>query len=248
LVQDVAVGDANCVHQTVVPYPGGFDAPPFCLAALGLTIQLTQTGCGVGRIDSDGGSDFTLMEDADTSDFALCNTQQFGCPSAAPDPSGRLDVTVGNGIADACPGGGSGNAVATVPVETLTWIASSCPDSDGTFNPESDTIFSDFLMILDLTTDATTARFTDLDGDGCALSGIGPIGLPTGTGSCLDPSSSTLTAVTAGAVFSSVGPLYDLTYSATLPFSVSGPAPPEATSCSTPPAINFDGVQTRCLF
>jgi putative intracellular protease/amidase len=64
----VAAGDANCVHATVVGFPGGFSAPNFCVPALGYTVSVTQTGCGAGQIDSDGGSDYKIEELNDTSD------------------------------------------------------------------------------------------------------------------------------------------------------------------------------------
>src|SRR4029450_3376245 len=59
IVQHVGAGDVNCVHNTVVPFPGGFSSPNFCVPALMFTTSVTQTGCGVGRIDSNGGSGFT---------------------------------------------------------------------------------------------------------------------------------------------------------------------------------------------
>ena len=80
IVEDVGPGDANCVHDTVVPFPGGFSAPTFCVPALGYSVHIDQTGCGVGRIDSDGGSDFTVTEHGDTSDAsATCNLPNVPC-------------------------------------------------------------------------------------------------------------------------------------------------------------------------
>jgi hypothetical protein len=60
IVQHVAAGDANCVHNTVVPFPGGFSSPNFCVPALQFTTSVTQIACGAGRIDSNGVSDFSM--------------------------------------------------------------------------------------------------------------------------------------------------------------------------------------------
>ena len=80
IVQDVAAGAADCVHDTVVPFPGGFSAPTFCVPALGYSVHIDQTGCGVGKIDSDGGSDFTVTELGDTSDSsATCSLPNAPC-------------------------------------------------------------------------------------------------------------------------------------------------------------------------
>jgi hypothetical protein len=55
---DIDAGDAHCVHQVVVPSdPVGFQAPVFCIPGLACTVQVTQTGCGIGRIASAGGAD-----------------------------------------------------------------------------------------------------------------------------------------------------------------------------------------------
>src|SRR5262245_37168030 len=44
IVQDVAAGTLpNCIHDTVVDFPGGFSAPNFCVPALGYTVSVTQT-------------------------------------------------------------------------------------------------------------------------------------------------------------------------------------------------------------
>jgi hypothetical protein len=80
VVQDVGPGDANCVHNTVVPFPGGFASPQFCIPVLNFNVLVIQTGCGVGRLDSNGGSDFTVIEHGDTSDAsATCNLPDPDC-------------------------------------------------------------------------------------------------------------------------------------------------------------------------
>jgi hypothetical protein len=133
------------VHQTVVPFPGGLTVPVFCVPALGASISFTQVGCGIGEIDSDGGSDFTVTENGDTSyNLNGCNVPQKLCPSLgpAPDSSGAIDITVGDGVADTCASGGTANAIVSIPVNTQTWMAadSSCPDTDGMYNPGADTL------------------------------------------------------------------------------------------------------------
>lgn len=252
LVQDVGPGDANCVHETVIPFPGGFTQPAFCIPALGFTMGMVQTACGVGQIDSDGGSDFTITEAGDSSEAALCGVAQGFCPASggpAPDSSGRIDITTGNGLTDACASGGTMNLIGTVPVHTTMWLDfdGSCPDLDGTFDPGFDTAVASFDQTLDFTTDSVTAAFADLDGDGCAKSGIGPLGGFARTGRCLDEVSSALTTVSAGVIFSSVAPLYDVAFAATLPGTLGSPDPLGNASCATPPAHNFAGLQTRCI-
>ena len=80
IVQDVGPGDADCVHDTVVPYPGGFSTPTFCAPGIGYAVHIEQTGCGIGRIDSDGGFDFTITELGDTSDSSpTCNIPNATC-------------------------------------------------------------------------------------------------------------------------------------------------------------------------
>lgn len=250
-VQDVDAGDADCVHETVIPFPGGLTVPVFCVPALGATTSVTQSGCGIGLIDSDGGSDFTVTEHGDTSELGICNVPQAVCPAAgpAPDSSGRLDVTVGDGTPDTCASGGTANAIVTIPVNTLTWVAAdgSCPDADGTYNPGADTLLAEFPQTLDLTTDTNTAQFVDIDGNGCARSGLGPTGPFANTGQCIDLVANTVNIAASGTIFSSGGPTYDLLFTTIQNNTVSGPTPSGGATCASPPVINFDGMATRCL-
>jgi hypothetical protein len=87
-----------------------------------------------------------------------------------------VDITVGNGTADTCPGGGTANAMVVIPVQTRTWLAGdfSCPDADGVFNSPGDTPILLISQNLDFTTDVTTSNWTDIDGDGCSIAGAGP--------------------------------------------------------------------------
>lgn len=250
LVEDVSAGDANCVHTTVVPFPGGYNVPAFCVPALGATTLVVQTGCGVGRIDSNGGSDFTITEHGDTSETTGCDVHQATCPATgpAPDSAGRLDVTVGDGLADICAPGAVGNAVATVPVLTTTWVAfnGSCPDSDGSFDA-NDTLLTRFPQTLDFTTDSNTARFADMDGDGCSKSGIGPTGPFTATGACINFTTGSVAVGAAGTIFTSAAPIFDLLFASQVPGTLSGPAAPGGSTCAAPPVIDFDGLATRCF-
>lgn len=274
-VQHVGDPDADCVHDVVIPN-GGLTVPPFCVPALGATTQVTQTGCGVGKIDSNGGSDFTVDEKGDTSEGGVCGVTQGSCPLAgpAPDSSGRLDVTVGNGSADSCAGGGLGNAVVSIPVNTLTWVAAdlSCPDSDSTYDVGTDTQLAEFPQTLDLTTDSAVAIFTDIDSDGCLRSGAGPnsfanqnglcVGAgdpmscctgagvgpcPTVIGNCIDFGAGTVSVAASGAIFNSGGPTYDLLFATVQNATISGPSGAASATCGTPPVINFSGAATRCL-
>ena len=258
IVQDVKAGTPpDCVQETVVPFPGGFTAPNFCVPALGYTVSVTQTGCGVGRIDSNGGSDFTVTEVNDTSDSSTtCNLPQMGCPPGPPtfgsDASTRVDITVGDGTPDTCTGGGTANAIVTVPVHTVTWQDMSdgtfgaCP-GNGTFEEGTDTVITAFNQVLDFTTDSAHSSWADIDGDGCFLAGGGPAGgQPTVTGVCLDIGAGTVSTVAAGG-FGSTGLPNDGSFSTTLPNTISGPEAALGATCDNPPAINFTGKATRCL-
>ncbi len=192
IVEDVGVADVNCVHNVVVPFPNGFNAPNFCVPALGFTTSVTQTGCGIGKIDSNGGSDFDTDEIGDTSTSAApCPGQGAhpGCLTGA-DAKIRVDITVGNGSADTC-SGGSANALVSIPVHTKSWSDNSggtfngCP-GDGTFNA-GDTTQAEFDQILDFTTASASGHWQDLDGNGCSIAGLGPAGGHTGNSLCTGP-------------------------------------------------------------
>jgi hypothetical protein len=275
-VQDVSAPDANCVSNTVIPYPGGLTTPVFCVPALMYTVQVSQTGCGVGYIDSDGGSDLTVDEKGDTSFHGeSCNVTQT-C-TAGVDSSGEITIKVGDGITDTCPSGGTGNAMVAIPVNTLTWSSSdgSCPDADGTFDPaQGDTLITQFPQTLDQTTDSATAEFFDNDGDGCSQAGVGPAGPYTtkqlctgagtpfacctganagscvgngGLGKCIDFTAMTVSVAGTGTVFSSAPPLHDLLFANVLPSTISGPTPFMGATCASPPPVNFTGTAQRCI-
>jgi len=241
---DVGAGNQDCVHNVVVPFPGGLTVPNFCVPVFGFTVKLTQNGCGIGQIDSNGGSDYTVQEVGDTSSEPICNNQQ-DCVNGI-DSKVRVDVTVGDGVADTCPSG-SANAVVTVPVHTLSWLSSSamCPASE--FNPDTDLVVLDVNQILDLTTDTNQAQWMDLSGDGCSIAGSGPAAGLSGTGSCWNLSANTVTFAASGSVGSQNTPLFDFTFTATLPNTVSAPNPSLGATCDSPPPIDFTGTVTRCL-
>jgi hypothetical protein len=260
IVQDVSAGDADCVHDVAVPFPGGFNAPAFCIPSLGFTTSVVQTGCGIGLIDSNGGSDFTITEVGDTSSPVVCSLPHAGCSNGS-DSSAQVDVTVGDATPDVC-GSGTANATVSVPVFTTTWLTfAGCPDPDGTYNPGVDTLIVSFPQTLDFTTDSTSGDWADLDPDGCCIAGAGPgsntnpcnpggAGGLSSTGTCidltgLDVAGADVTTVAAGAVGSSGSPLYDLTFVTTLPNEISSGG--TGGTCATPPAINYGGTATRCI-
>jgi hypothetical protein len=248
-LQDVSAGDANCVHTTVIPYPGGLTVPIFCVPALGYTVQVTQTGCGIGEIDSNGGSDFTVTEHGDTS-YALNGCAATQSCTAFVDSSGDIDITVGDGTTDTCSSGGTGNAIVSIPVNTLTWLASdgSCPDMDGTFDPNTgDTQITQFPQTLDLTSDTSTAQFFDNDGDGCFQKGAGPAGPFMSSGQCIDFVAQTVNVAGGGTVFSSAPPLHDLLFTTVQNSNISGPTTSGGATCASPPVINFNGLAHRCI-
>ena len=245
---DVGEGDDNCVHEAIVPADGGLTTPVFCIVALGFSVSVVQSGCGVGRIDSNGGSDFTMTEVGDSSDASTtCNLPNVSFCSPGLDSSLRNDVTVGDGTPDTCPGGGSANAVVAIPVFTTTWAdAVACPAPDGEYNPGMDTLIVQFPQILDFTTDASTARWEDIDGDGCAVAGT-PLMSTSTSGVCLDTAASTVTIAAAGPIGSAGAPLFDILFRTQLPSTLSGPEEPMGATCEPAPVIDFGGTATRCI-
>jgi hypothetical protein len=63
-----------------------------------------------------------------------------------------------------------------IPVRTHAWAPadSSCPDVDGTYDPGTDILITDFAFVMSLTTGPTSAAFADLNGDACRFAGSGP--------------------------------------------------------------------------
>ena len=255
IVQDVkAASLPDCVHDVVVSASGGFTAPNFCVPALNLTTSVTQTGCGVGKLDSNGGSDFDTNEVGDTSDTTgPCNLPHPSCTAGA-NSSLRVDITVGNGAPDSCVSG-TVNALITVPVHTKSWSDMSggtfngCP-GDGVFNG-TDTVVAEFDQILDFTTASGAGKWMDLDGDGCSLAGLGPASGYTDTGTCMDATKLNTAEVAVITVatgeFGSTGGTFDGSFSTNLPNTVSGPAAPLGATCATAPVINYSGMATRCI-
>jgi hypothetical protein len=254
IVSDVGPGDADCVHQAIVGFPGGFSSPVFCVPGLNFTVEVAQTACGIGLIDSDGGSDFTVNEIGDTSDSSpVCNLPHPGCVDQA-DSSVRVDVTVGDGVPDTCQGAGTADVVVAIPVFSTTWLefssGFSCPANDGTFDPGApmpDTLVTAFPQILDFTTDTATSSWADIDGDGCFLAGAGPAGGFSAKGRCMNFVNKRVWTVATGSIGSDGAPLGDLGFLNILPNNVVGPNPLTGATCASPPVINFDGVATRCL-
>ncbi len=272
-IQDVSAPDASCVSSTVIPYPGGLSVPAFCVPATGYTVQLIQTGCGIGVIDSNGGSDLTTTENGDTSSALFGCAASQSCASFA-DSSGEIEITVGDGSPDTC-SSGTGNAMVSIPVRTVTWLSTNgCPDTDNSPSEGDDTIIAQFPQTLDLTTDRAVAQFNDNDPDGCSLKGTGPAGpypqtqlcnaagdpfacctgFASGTcvgngavGSCIDFGSGAVGVAGGGTVFSSAAPIHDLLFATAQSATMTGPAAFGGATCGSPPTINFAGVAHRCI-
>jgi hypothetical protein len=271
MVQHVSsASPPNCLHTTVVPSPGGFSAPLFCIPVLNFSIQIAQDGCGVGRIDSNGGSDFTIEEIGDTSSPTICGLPASNCATPPGDSNVQVNVEVGTNGPDTCGAGREANAAVSVPTHTIAWSHTptiNCnitgPDSTGPGGPGDATVV-EFDFTLDFTTDGTSADWSDLDADGCCLAGSGPAsaqacafgggggGPVTASGSCIDIdgvniAGADVTTVASGTVGSNGQPLYDLTFLANLPAETSGPSGAPTAVCGSPPLINFAGSVTRCV-
>jgi len=241
---EAGAGDASCRHQIVVPYPGGFEKGIGCSA--GATFAFEQTGCGVGLIDSDGGSDFTVSETGDTSDRAVCSVPQYPPCESTRDRSLRLDMTVGDGAVDTCSGAGTGNVLLSIPTAVTVWIDRfGCPAPDGTYDAGLDSLVARVEQVANLTTAAASAQFADLDGDGCAFAGTSAGALAT-SGACLDLSGGSLTLVaTAAGSAESAG---DTLSSLRAAFTISSPSTAEGGGCgAAPPTPIGGGTASRCI-
>jgi hypothetical protein len=262
IVEDVkAATSSDCVHDVVVPFPDGFTSPIFCVPPLGFTVSVTQTACGIGKLDSDGGSDFDTNELADSSDSSVkCNLPNaMPCSNPVPrDASIRVDITVGNGTPDSCTAPATANVVVSIPVHTVSWSDGSggtfenCP-GNGVFDAP-DVIVSEFDQILDFTTATATGKWMDLDGDGCTIAGTGPVDRPdlfTKSGGCIDITKLNTSGVAVNTVavgeFGATGGLFDGTFATVLPNTMSGPTASTGATCDSPPTINFSGQATRCI-
>jgi hypothetical protein len=258
IVQDVGPPDENCVHETVVPFPDGFFAPTFCIGTVNFNVSVVQTGCGIGRIDSDGGSDYGISILGDTSSPSICNLPHAGCAEGS-DSAAQVDIDVGDGTPDTC-AAGTGNAIVSVPVQTTVWtdVDGQCPDPDGRFDPGIDGLIILFPQIFDFSTDATVADWTDLDPDGCCIAGGGPasktmpcnaggLGSVASNGACLDFSADSVALAASGVVSSAGVPLYDVSFTARFPYSVGDVEAPLGATCAAPPLIDFGGTAIRCI-
>jgi hypothetical protein len=261
---DVGGGDAGCKHDVVV-LANGFSPTIFCLPATGFTMSVTPVGCESGNGFGDGsfwdGTSTTADADVttvgDTSD-GVCNPAGQPCNITAGGASnnslGDIDVTIGDGVVDP-----AGVQVAlAIPVEMLAWSAAnaSCPDSDGMYNPGTDTEIWQFRAILRPTTASANASFVDKNADSCSrgTSTAGPNAtrtcandhsLPCGTNSDCPGSScgfgailgspaagpcctagQSLTLAATGIAFSGGSPLFDLLFASTMPVTVDACAAP----------------------
>ena len=257
IIQDVSAPQPNCVSSTVIPYPAGFTMPNFCIADLGYTVQIAQSGCGIGLLDSDGGSDFSVLERGDTSYTSgscaagqSCNVSGTCGPTGNfVDSSGQLNVTVGYNGADTCGVSDGANAILSVPVDVLIWVASdaSCPDSDGMFNG-ADAEIVEFPLTLDLTTGDSQGLLSVLNNDGCKCQGTGPGGTLYNYGSCVDLTAQTLSLAATGTVFSSAAPFHNFAFDMLQHANISAPAVPGGATCGSPPVVDFSGVAAeRCM-
>lgn len=272
---NVSAPDDDCVHSVVVP-PAGFASETICVEGGTLSTRIRQTACGGGRIDSNGGSDFTLTEVGDTS--TPCSSQQDCTPGTN---GGYLSyATMGDGKPDVCScDGGGANVVLSVWAEMQTWFTAGgeCPDHDGRFQPyphfpggaecprpggirsgdeecvPPDVLVSEFRFALDLTTDTVTASFEDVIEDGCSFAGEGCAGPITSGGApnqCFDPESGNITLHAAGPSGSETPgwPSYDALWTTTMTGTLTRVGERAGTVCPTEPIHFTNGTTSaRCF-
>jgi hypothetical protein len=250
---EVDEAEQGCRHAVSVPFPGGLELPTFCVPGTGYSVQLTQAGCGVGQIVSTDRVGYSVTTAADTSDTSgVCSTPESTCPlGSTGDGAARVHVSVAAGDAG-CAADQPVDILVTIPIRLLIWADSeyACP---GTFDPDEDSLIGDWPMVWDLTTGTATGYFADLDGDGCWITGTGPIGGFARTGTCFDASARNdveATAVVVAAGAAAVGPpIFDMTFALTMPASLTGPTgrPAPVSPCPSAPRIDFAGAVDRCL-
>jgi hypothetical protein len=213
----------------------------------------------VGRLDSNGSSDFNVWETGDTTDTSgVCPSVPAVCVDGN-DSAERMEMVVGDHTPDVCLGSGTANELLSIPIDTVIWLAAGgvCPDPDGKVDP-SDTLVVRLSQVLDLTTDQSFSEWRDFDKDGCCINGIGPnttanpctafTSGPLGSqGKCLDTTGGTVTLAGTGTTASATGPLFDVTFSFMQPYLVTGPTPGGGSTCTTAPVMTFGGNATRCV-
>jgi hypothetical protein len=251
VVTTMQVGPASnglCEHPVGIP-PGGFSVPVFCIPALSFTSTVENLGCdeganvavGRGRLwdnnpNADPDADVTKVGDTTA---APCATLGTGCNvlagGAGADTLGDADTTLGDNVRDSA----GVHVQLEIPQRSLTWNDGDafCPDQDGVFDPDTDTLVTEFEFVLSPTTATATATFVDKNGDGCAKAGNGPTGPVMLTGSpaagpcCVVGQATTVAAV--GVAFSGGSPLYDLIFHTTTPSTVTECGAYEAPAACT---------------
>lgn len=241
----------ECRHAVSVPFPGGMELPPFCVGGTHYSIQLSQTGCGVGQIASSARGGYRVTTVADTSDTSpVCNTPASTCSQTVPiDNAARVQVSVADGNA-LCAADQPVRVLLAIPIRVLFWVENDA--CGGTFDPGEDHLVGEWPMVLDFTTGIATSSFADLDGDRCAITGSGPALGFARTGTCFDASvrnegDSTAVVVAAGAAAGG-SPIFDMTFALTMPASLTGPiVGPVPTSCPSAPPLAVAGTVDRCF-
>ncbi len=230
----------GCMHTGVVP-AGGFTVPVFCIPGLMYTSQVTALGCESGGGDGqaalwDSGasmSDPIVTRIGDTSDGVCDPGGACTTAGAGNNTTGNINTTRGGSPSHT----GFVDTQVDIPVNSLTWQSATftCPDADGMFSA-GDTIITNFDFILSPTTGATSATFTDMNGDLCSRAGVGPDSMTDhGTaapGPCCSVGQSTTVAAT-GIAFTGAAPLYDITFRSVTPTTVSSCSAPVSTDTCT---------------
>jgi len=251
-VIEVGAADSGCKHTGIIP-SGGFSVPVFCIPGLMYTSSVTPTGCAAGGADGQAvvwdnnapTSDPNVTRVGDTSD-GVCNPAGETCNTATGGAGANTlgDINTSRGGSPSHTG--KIDTQVDIPVDSLTWQAAdlSCPDSDGMYNPGTDTPITHFQFILSPTTGLSSATFTDLNGDSCSRAGNGP-NSQTATGAaasgpCCVVGQATTVAST-GVAFSGGAPLYDLSFKSITPTTISAcgtPSSAESCTLTTDPCLD----------
>jgi hypothetical protein len=244
-IMNLGPADANCRHAAIVP-AGGFTVPVFCIPSLHYTSVVVARGCAAGGSDGNGtvwdaaatAPDPNVSRVGDTSD-GTCNpagqTCSSGAGGAGNNTQGNIDTTRGGSPTS----GGGVHTQIDIPVTSITWSDAdgACPDADGQFDPGRDLIITNFDFILSPTTGGSSARFSDLNSDGCSFAGSGPESQSNSgsaaPGPCCTVGQST-TVVATGVAFTGGAPLFDLSFNNTTPTTISAcnAAPTSLGSCT----------------
>jgi hypothetical protein len=266
-VMDVAAAldQVNCQHPVSI---NAFSVPTFPIPALNYCSRVTPSGCSSstgGKIWTGNLWDGKRpASPAQTSALVTADSSDGVCDPGGPCNSGPGGIGANSlgdiDLATAPNPTGGARSLIEIPVKSLTWIEQGCvPSTDpnctggnptlcccfaSSFGDEGgDVVITNFNFVLRPSTNTASAAYADKNMDGCSLAGSGPdappavVGAPPPGPCCVVGQTASVAA--AGAALSGAAPLFDLSFTNTIPNTVSACGGFVAGSC-TPSANPCD--------